>query len=44
MYQGVGSGCVKAWAGGMPKGSVGLKNFYMPGSQSTKGGLVSSEA
>lgn len=27
-----------------PKGLVGLKNFYVPGPQSTEGGLVNHEA
>lgn len=39
----VGTGCMKAWVGRAPDGSVGLKNFYRPASQNTKGILVNNE-
>ena len=39
----LGTGCLKVWVGRTPEGSVGLKNFYRPASQNTKGTLVSNE-
>lgn len=39
----VGTGCMKAWVGRAPEVSLGLRNFYRPASQNTKGILVSNE-